>query len=269
LHALLVSMLFVAAGAEVPLRMVRGRLPVVEVRLEDRGPFEFLLDTGSTATVVRSDLATSLGIGKGRVAAVGTPLGGRALPRGEVLSLSVGGLHYGPLPALVSNLEEVSRIDRGIQGILGLDWLGSFDFLIDYEKRRLAIYETGPGDVHPESVRYRLERGRILVPIGRKPVWLILDSGAEGLVLSEGSGLAIERSARELTRITTVAGSGLLRTGRLPRLRAGSVVLENVPVTILESSAAMLGGASGLLPGRFFRRLYVSPRRGYVVFEPD
>lgn len=267
MHAVFVSLLVVAAGGQVPLRMVRGKLPVVEVRIGGRGPFDFLLDTGSKATIVRADVASVLEVPAGRVAAVGTPAGGRGLRRAEIPSLSVGEWEGGPLSGLVSDLEDVRLVDRGIHGILGLDWLLSFDFLIDYERRRLEIHESAPA-VHPGRVRYRLDHGRILVPIDRKPVWLVLDTGAEGLALAEGSGIAIERSARDVTRIFSLGGGALVRSGRVRRLQAGSVVLENLPVTILPRSASVLDGASGLLPGRLFRRLYVSHHQGYVLFDP-
>lgn len=82
------------------------------------------------------------------------------------------------------------------------------------------------------------------------------------------SGLAIERSPRNVTRVSTVGGSALVRSGECAGCRRAQSVLENVPVTILPDSASILGSASGLPRGRLFRRLYVSHHQGYVVFEP-
>ena len=50
------------AEATVPLSVVTGRLLVVPVRLDDAGPFEFLLDTGTNTTIVDSSLAERLGL---------------------------------------------------------------------------------------------------------------------------------------------------------------------------------------------------------------
>jgi hypothetical protein len=126
--------------------------------------------------------------------------------------------------------------------------------------------------VRPDRVTFRREAGRILVPVETSPsspaLWLVLDTGADGLVLSGAAGLAVERNTRRLARIDSAGGSAILRTGALRRLRAGSVILDRVPVTLLPAGTR-LGSASGLLPGTLFRRLFVSVSGGYVVFEPD
>jgi hypothetical protein len=268
---------FALAGAaqgqeRVPIRLVRGRLPVVSVRVDARGPYDFLLDTGSTATVVRSDLARTLQAEIGRIAAVGTTLGPRGLPRAEIRSIVLGGTARGPLSVLVSELAEFRRLDSGIHGILGLDFLSSFDFLIDYEKRTVQVNQ-GMRAENGKGVAFRRESGRILVPVepgsSDRVLWLVLDTGADSLILSGASGLAVERDPRRIARIDSAGGSAILRTGALRLLRAGSVVLDRVPVSILRENGAGLGSAGGLLPGRLFRRLLVSPSGGYVVFEPD
>jgi hypothetical protein len=269
-------LVFAAAAAEeaqgsASLRLVRGRLPVVSVLIDDRGPFDFLLDTGSTATVVATDLARSLGASAGRTIPIATTLGTRELRRAELRSMSLAGWKRGPLSVLVSDLSEVRRVDSSLQGILGLDFLSHFDFLIDYRERTVHMGRA-MSDV-PDRVTFRREAGRILVPVetssSSPALWLVLDTGADGLVLSGTSGLAVEHNTRRLVRIDSAGGSAILRTGSVPRLRAGSVVLDRVPVAILREARARFGSAAGLLPGRLFRRLYVSNSGGYVVFEPD
>jgi predicted aspartyl protease len=278
MRAFAISILALAAAAavesreSVSLRLVRGRLPVVSVRIDDQGPFDFLLDTGSSATVLGAELAASLRAEIGRIAPVATTLGPRGFRRAEIRSISLGGLRRGPLSVLVSDLREVRRLDSSLQGVLGLDFLAHFDFLIDYRNRRLEMSEAMSA-VPRGGVSFRREAGRILVPVetgsSSAVLWLVLDTGADGLVLTGTSGVAVERDARRLARIDSAGGSAILRTGALPRLRAGSVTLARVPVTLIGESRAHFGSASGLLPGRLFRRLFVSPSGGYVVFEPD
>jgi predicted aspartyl protease len=272
-----VAFLVLAAAAagepqgSASLRLVRGRFPVVSVLIDDRGPFDFLLDTGSTATVVSTDLAASLRASIGRTVPVATTLGMRELRRTEIGSISLAGRKSGPLSVLVSDLREIRELDSSLEGILGLDFLSHVDFLIDYRERTLEVGRA-VGAVLPHRVSFRREAGRILVPVetsaSSPALWLVLDTGADGLVLSRASGVAVERNSRRLVRVDSASGSAILRTGALPRLRAGSVVLDRVPVAFLEGRTR-LGSASGLLPGRLFRRLFVSVRGGYVVFEPD
>jgi predicted aspartyl protease len=273
LAGLSVSIASEALGGDVvPLRLVRGRLPVVSVRVEGRGPFDFLLDTGTTATVLRSDLAESLEIPIVAAAPVGTAGGDRVLLRAARTTVSLGSVRRAVAP-LVSRLETLVRVDEGIRGILGLDWLSSCNYLLDYEGRRLVLDDRDEGEGPREPrVPFRLDRRRILVPVhphrpAEDAVWLVLDTGAEGVVLTERSGFAVERNPRAPLKLSSAGGTRIARTGSVRRLHAGAVLLRDVPVTLLPD-ASELGGAEGLLPGRLFRRLYVNHREGYVVFDP-
>src|SRR4051794_5882279 len=51
-----------AKGAAVPMLDIGGR-PVVEVKINGKGPFPFILDTGATDTVIDSDLNEELSLG--------------------------------------------------------------------------------------------------------------------------------------------------------------------------------------------------------------
>lgn len=48
--------------SSVPLRTVRGYLAVVSVSINNRGPFDFLLDTGTNTTLLDVKLVEELGL---------------------------------------------------------------------------------------------------------------------------------------------------------------------------------------------------------------
>src|SRR3989442_7972455 len=78
------------ADTSVPLRLVGDRLVVVPVMVNGRGPFDFLLDTGTNTTVVDPELADELGLhAEDRVSMI-TPAGERVVPRGRLASVTVG-----------------------------------------------------------------------------------------------------------------------------------------------------------------------------------
>ena len=54
-----------AAGATVPMLDVGGR-PMVDVRINGKGPYPFILDTGATFTAIDGDLAKELALPQGR-----------------------------------------------------------------------------------------------------------------------------------------------------------------------------------------------------------
>src|SRR5690606_14375019 len=48
--------------ARVPLRLYRRGLPMVQARLNGRGPYNFLLDTGASTSLVRHKVAVEAGL---------------------------------------------------------------------------------------------------------------------------------------------------------------------------------------------------------------
>lgn len=58
-----------AKVTRVPLTLSSSKKPIVEVKLNGKGPYRFILDTGASHTVIRASLATELGLtstGQGR-----------------------------------------------------------------------------------------------------------------------------------------------------------------------------------------------------------
>src|SRR5215467_3052294 len=46
----------------IPVRLLHGYLMIAQVSIDDRGPFEFLVDTGSNTTLLDPGLAGELGL---------------------------------------------------------------------------------------------------------------------------------------------------------------------------------------------------------------
>lgn len=65
----------VEAPVRVPFRMVRGR-PVIEVTIDGKGPYPFIVDTGAMASLASADLVAELGLPAIGRAMVGDPSGG-------------------------------------------------------------------------------------------------------------------------------------------------------------------------------------------------
>jgi hypothetical protein len=76
----------------VPMESWQGR-SVVQVMLDGRGPFPFVLDTGAGATVITKALADSLRLKVTGEAQVGSPLGGTPVPANivNIERLTIGG----------------------------------------------------------------------------------------------------------------------------------------------------------------------------------
>jgi clan AA aspartic protease (TIGR02281 family) len=133
----------------LPLGITPVSTPTVLVRINGR-EYHFWLDTGSTITVVSSDVAKSTGISPltNDVFAIAT-FGGVAPARPVVVKrIAIGGIVLTNTPAIVIDAElmKVKATADGVpwsglpvDGIIGWDTIRQFDLAMDYEAGRLTI----------------------------------------------------------------------------------------------------------------------------------
>ena len=95
---------------------------------------------------------------------------------------------------------------------------------------------------------------------------LVLDSGANALVLRreawQGLGLSSERSGLE----TVSNGSAQVQTGRVQSLTVGTQQLANLTAVAMPADPVEAIG-DGLLPMALFRSVYVNNQSGFVVLN--
>ena len=144
------------AGATLPMRDFGGR-PVVEVRINGKGPFDFILDTGATITVVDEKLAEELALSaeEGVRADSG---GGPAPTIVTVKTLKVAGATIGGFLAAVMPLSNLLNTDGAPRGVLSaLNFPGclvGFDYpekLITIKKGALAAADFRTIFDYPED----------------------------------------------------------------------------------------------------------------------
>jgi predicted aspartyl protease len=111
----------------VTFRLSGGRDPLmlVPVYVDDRGPYEFILDTGASHCLLTQDVAAALGI-RGEAEKQGMGAGGAVkLSLGKVNSITVGEVRQNNLGVGITN--EIQRIAAAIgnpvDGILGFNFL--------------------------------------------------------------------------------------------------------------------------------------------------
>lgn len=131
-------------------------LVAVPVHINGEGPFELVLDTGSSGTVITPTLAKELGLaqssppcledqaveeGRGCSEGVCPGVGGVAVGYGTTLKqLSVGRTAVENVMAAVIDLRVVSPKGEKIDyGILGYPFLKNYRLVIDYPRKRFAL----------------------------------------------------------------------------------------------------------------------------------
>lgn len=125
-----------AALAEVELRLPNPSKPLImiEARVNDRGPFRFAVDTGTSTSVVSPELARELSLPSVPVAPVTTGGAQINVAAARLRSLTVENAGLQDLDVIVgdflSMLSDV--VGTELDGIIGFNYLRAFRVVIDY-----------------------------------------------------------------------------------------------------------------------------------------
>jgi hypothetical protein len=189
--------------ASVTPRFVQHALIVIPVRINQAGPFDFMVDTGSQVTIIDPSLASQLDLKQeGRVGLVS--VASLAQASVTVLDRLEAGSKVVDKPfAIVHDLGQIRAADPRIRGVLGQSFLAHFDVFVDYGHKLLCLDETNVmrdrirGERIPflpsqaaEDELPTMERLVISVRLsgtGKQPILLQLDSGSDGPILYPGS----------------------------------------------------------------------------------
>lgn len=258
-----------ARSGDVALSIRPSGAVLVPVEIDGRGPFTFLLDTGSSHTVLAGELAGRLTlpvVAKARVlSAAGAEMGlVVSVRRMDVGTAGVEGL----LPSVVS-LARLRDREPGIEGVLGQDFLAQFDYTLDYRRKRL-LWRADPADTPLRLPLVRVaERQLVQLPGDRRhaPARLVPDSGSDGFVIYERDGrTAVDVAAGD--QLVAVSGLASWRAGRaaaLAELRLGAVTLRGEPAVVIQRDGPSAGEGDGLLPLHLFSSVSFRNSEGYLV----
>ena len=232
---------------------------VLAVRLNGRGPFRFLLDTGSTHTAVSARTAEAIGAPVVARAAMGSVAGSRETLVVQVNSLQVGPVTVSALLASVIELDEVSG-GSTIDGVIGQDALGSLRYTIDFRQRRVVWSPHDAADAIGSSVPLQVSGGRFLIALPQRHVLLRLvpDSGAASLLLFAPQTALPVTPRPSLATLTTMSGQTDVRMATVRELHVGSLTLRDVPAVVAERDRSEPVEVDGLLPLHLFDRVTVN-----------
>jgi predicted aspartyl protease len=264
----------IQAQSEIRFRLVRDTLVVVSLTANDQGPFDFVLDTGADTTIVDPSLANTLSLVSAGSLQQTTLAGIQTLTRSSIRSMAIGGGRVENVPVLVEDLGGLRNMDGRIEGIAGQNFLAHFNYLLDYRKNSVRIEQADEIQQALDGDRVPMDRSdnRMIVAleaqsVGRAKLRLLLDSGANTVVLLPAASHALNLSAQEGGVETTSSGKVGLHICRILALTVGSQQLHEIAVALASTAPAEQIG-DGLLPTALFRSLYVNNREGFVVLNP-
>jgi hypothetical protein len=258
-----------------PFTSTRPGEVIVPVTVGGRGPFRFLLDTGSTHSAISERLAADLDaepVARTVMRAAAGPVACLvvALPTVTVGAATAAGVTATVLPPPAGS---VIRVD--LDGVLGQDFLSRFAFSIDYRRSRIAWHDGGavpPGirlALSPSQDRWLVELPQPATSGATATVRrFVPDSGADTLVLfgeARARCLIAEWRAGAAT-IGSLTGALLVRTATVDGLQVGSARLDRQVAAIVPSAAA--DDPDGLLPLHGFASVFFSARDRVLVIQP-
>jgi len=225
-------------------------------------PWRFLIDTGSTRTLLSAAAARDAGITVDGGASVVTPSGRVAAGEVTLDDLRIGDRVLTGFPVLVLDLAALGRAGA-VDGILGMDALAHDRVLLDLAGGQLSFVEAGDAaSARGTAATMRQESGRVLLDarIDGMTRTLVLDSGAAHVVVYDA------RPVGAPVRLTTAGGGTVGRAGRA-NLSLGAVHLGAVPAVRM-TAPAHRAGSDGLLPASLFASIYIDRAAGKVRLVP-
>ena len=114
---------------------------IVPVKINGKGPYKFVLDTGATLTCIDNKLVEELKLPewKGQFGvAVLTP-GEGSTRLVSIESLEVGNAKATKLQACTIDLQPMQKMGLDAKGLVGLNFLKPYRMSIDFEKRILKL----------------------------------------------------------------------------------------------------------------------------------
>ena len=205
---------------EIPFELVSGFLVVVQGAIGEHGGLRFVVDTGSTYSVIDREVADRLGLPRrpGKLMNFDRAI---SAERTDLPELRLGPIHASGLSIMVVRLADYSEFGQHLDGVIGLDLLRRATKLrIDYEKRTVSfqLRDHEADDAAGDS----MSLGFILpVSIQGVSLHLLFDTGLRDILLYD---------ERVRTQVPNLRTEGRALPARMGRLHATQVNLPGVEI---------------------------------------
>ena len=267
--------------ATVATRTDNAMRMTVPVTIEGRGPYQFVVDTGSDRTVVSQELATLLKLAAGETVTMHSMTGVAPANTVTVPSLTVAGQ-----TTLGINAPALLQTYLGGHGLLGIDTLKNRRVVMDFTKRTLTVLRAGEKESYdPDTivVTARSKYGQLVLvdaDVDGTPITVIIDSGAENTIGNAPLRALLAKRNRKMqffkTELIDVTGGRLgVEYAAVGHIRIAGIRVENAVIAFADAhpfkrygllnKPAMLLGMDTL---RGFRRVSVDFAQRKVRFLP-
>lgn len=265
-------------GNNLKAREIDTRLSV-DVRVNGRGPYHFIVDSGADTSVIGADIARDLQLPLGTPVVLDGVTSRNVVDRVKVDQLTVGtnSLDNVQLPAL-------REVDVGGDGIVGIDALERQRLMLDFEKRLIKVEDARLPEPHEPGeivIVARRDRGQLIlthVKAAGYDLDAIIDTGTEITIGNLPLLHQLIRGNRDKFLTVSVIGvTGAVmkvQVARIAELELGPVTLHDVPMAFADVPPFEMFGLAhqpALLLGtdilETFRRISLDFRARKVRFQ--
>ena len=225
-------------GEDIKAKKIETRM-TVDVRVNGRGPYRFVVDSGADSSVVGLRIARDLQLPLGTPTILHATTDSARVDRVRVAELQLGS-------TTISDLEvpALRESDLGGEGMIGIDALVQQRLMMDFEKRTIKAEDARqPAKLMSGEivVTARRRRGQLIlteVKAAGLPVEAVIDTGTEITIGNLKLRDKLIRGNRK--KFVTVAATGVtgvtmdLQVARIAELKVGTITLRDVPIAFAD-----------------------------------
>ena len=226
---------------------------LVQSKWDKHGPWNFLIDTGSSVTLVSSEYAKWYSSKRPAPDAPSVRVKGAngnssLMPAITLQRLDLGGARFDNIQALIGDLSDISsHLGIKIDGILGFPLFRETIFTLDYPSSQLLLLPSGTA-AQPAgaTIKFNNDQRTPLIPVqlGSTTVFMLVDSGSDGPFELNPAGLNLSYAAdpRAGATIGTLSGDRIQHVGRLKEsIDIGHFEFKK-PIVDLTEQLSSIGG---------------------------
>lgn len=232
------------AAHEVPFRLHRGHLILVQGNIGHLDDLTFLIDTGASSTFLSKQVAKKLQLEGIQTKAVA--YSGEIRAKSTLIpQLEVGSKRFYSVPAMIT--DTLPRVSEHLDAIIGMNVLARENFRIDYESRILTFGEL---EQLPFSTRLGKKHLAPIIELRSegKSLRLLLDTGAGDLILfrQQVNGLSKLKKTLFKKKIHHLGSEEEMRLVVLPEVASGEMEWEDQKAYLLDSAANAYSDLDGI-----------------------
>src|SRR5438132_9458589 len=246
-----------SASTKVKFRLAGGAQPLIllPVRVNDRGPFDFILDTGAGTSLLSSDLAKQLEakvIGSKERQSAG---GKVSVSLAKVDSLTVGETKLHDVDVGIVDLSQIGKtIGAKIDGDLGYNFLKHFRVTINYrdceirfdDPKRVESFGRGAKTEVPIRLA-NPAKPLILIDVhanGHGPFQFAIDTGTSTTAIAPELAQQLGLEGSPVGPLTTGGAQVNVTAGTLESFQVGRARIDDL-VVVVADFFSMLSQAVG------------------------